>query len=208
MAQFIGFYGFLPWIEKEKLEPAQTKKKKLFTLLAALCVVIGAQAQTPLFGEGDEIVSLGIGVGGNYGTPIALSYEMGYMDLDSKSSIGIGGSIAYQHKNLNYSGSNLDKYAYTGTAIAVTGSYHYDLVEGFDLFGTVALGYSMGQISAKCNDVKGSLGDNFFYYGISIGGRYYFTEDLAAFVKLGATATSALEIGASYRFSVKSLLGK
>ncbi|MFI3324111.1 MAG: hypothetical protein SNI45_03030 [Rikenellaceae bacterium] len=182
--------------------------KKLFTLLATLCVAFAAQAQTPLFSEGDEIVSLGLGVGGNYGTPIAVSYEMGYKDLDSKSSIGIGGSLAYQHKNLNYTGSNLDKYAYTGTAIAVTGSYHYALVEGFDLFGTVALGYSMGQITAKCNDVKGSLGDNFFYYGISVGGRYYFTEELAAFVKLGATATSSVEVGVSYRFSVKSLLGK
>ncbi len=172
-----------------------------------LCIALSSQAQTPLFKAGDEIVSLGLGVGGNYGMPIAVSYEYGYLDLDSKSTIGLGGTIAYQHDNLNDDAGNIfDSYAYNGLTVAATGSYHYDLVEGFDLFASLSLGYTMGQISAKKNDVKGSIGDNGFFYGISIGGRYYFTDYLAAYVKLGATSTSALEIGASYRFSLMSLL--
>ncbi|MFR9524382.1 MAG: hypothetical protein SNH94_07395 [Rikenellaceae bacterium] len=183
--------------------------KKLFTLLAVLCVASSSFAQTPLFKAGDEVVSLGVGIGSDYGMPISVSYEMGYLDLDSKSTIGIGGTIAYAHENFNDETGNIfDSYAYNGLTIAATGSYHYDLVDGFDLFATAAVGYTMAQISASKNDVSGSLADNAFYYGISVGGRYYFSDDLAAHVKLGATATSFLEVGVSYRFSVKSLLGK
>lgn len=158
--------------------------KKIYVLIAALVVAAtSVQAQAPQFAKGDEVVSLGVGFGHNL-VPIALSYEKGFMDINDKSTIGLGGKIAYQHKG-----------AYNGCTLAVTGAYHYDLVNNFDLFADLSLGYTVG-----------TVGD--FYWGIGVGGRYYFNEKLGAYAKLGYTETSYFEVGATYRFNLSSLFKK
>ncbi len=169
-------------------------------------MVVGVQAQTPTFAEGDEIVSLGIGLGGGavYGMPITLSYEKGMKNINDKSAFGLGGSISYQSKNYN-TANYYDKYGYTGMTIAVVGSFHYDLVDNFDLFASASLGYSMGQVVAKNDGVTSKAGENYLYYGINLGARYYFTEELGAYVTLGATPSSFLSLGVAYRFDLSSL---
>ncbi len=147
--------------------------KKIITLFAALLVVASVQAQTPNFGKGDNVATVGVGIGStNFNIPISLSFEHGVYDINAKSAIGVGGKLAY-------GGSS--------AILAVTGSYHYDLFGGnWDPYAELALGYSLGSYSV-------------FHSGISIGTRYFFTDSIAAFAKVGY-GLSWLEVGASYKF--------
>ncbi len=192
--------------------------KRIYALLIMLLIAINAQAQAPLFSKGDEIVSLSLGVGNsvNYGVPITLSYELGLKDINPKSTIGVGALFSYQHKNRGTNHYYYDytfnsvvcKSVYNGCVFAATGSYHYDLVKKLDLFADLALGFAIGNTTYKSEylfDSDTRRNDNYFYYAIGVGARYYFTDRLAAFAKLHVTPSSFIEIGASYRFSVSSL---
>ncbi len=176
--------------------------KKIFAIVAALFVAVSAQAQ--YLDEGEEIGSFGIGMGSRYlGMPLTLEYEYGFKTFDDNSSIGLGGLISYCGKSIDgYKALGYDKFKNRHLTLGVTGTYHnsFDLVDNLDLFATVGLGYSMGQYVAKVGSQKGKLADNDFYFGVNVGARYFFSEELAAYAKLGYSMAT-FEIGVAYKFN-------
>ena len=165
------------------------KRIVLIALLLFACPHIYAQR----FDNGDNVLSVGLGLGSSLGgrhyssTPgISLQYEHGNWDAGGPGVISLGAYLGFQgftysafgyHQKLNY------------TIIGIRSSYHYNGIhsEDVDVYGGLMLSYNIASYS---NDFPSSYGyANDYGSGVGltlyIGGRYYFTDNVAAFLELG-----------------------
>lgn len=176
--------------------------KRIFTLVASvLCLASVASAQN--FENGTQVASVGIGVGGSYGTPITAQYEKGVYDISGNQAIGVGGFLGYGASSEDFM---YGEFKYSNLLIAVTGNYHYS-VKAFDLYGGLRLGYNVASASTEWKDPSDeslyggsySASSGGFIYTIHIGARYYFNDNFAAMAELGYGIAN-LNIGVSYKF--------
>jgi hypothetical protein len=108
----------------------------------------------------------------------------------------------------NYAGLTYGyTYDYTGLAIAGRFGYHPDLgVKNLNVSATLALGYYLYTGKATYNDwpATGALKpdpDNYsqLYLGINFGARYFFTNNIGAFLELGYSALSFATAGVAFK---------
>jgi len=187
------------------------KKTLLLMLLAAFA--IGARAQK--FQKGTNIVSAGIGLGssilsysGASQTPaINLQYERGVWDVGGPGVISLGGYAGY--KGYDYSGK-VSTYSYSQkwhyTVIGARSAYHYHgfKSDNLDVYGGLMLAYNILKYSYTDNSPSGSYSASGSYgstVGLSLylGGRYFFTDNIAALLELGY-GVSYLNIGIALKF--------
>jgi hypothetical protein len=194
-----------------------TSVRKLLVLLT-LCTLqpIVTNAQ---FEVGDNVVGLGVGIGGHYNayssyssqTPaLGLYYEMGLTDL-GPGVLGLGGfvgykSLAYRSRAMFGPGFDYD-WRWTYVIIGVRGAWHYNEWHGIpelDTYGGLMLSYN----SVKWTDdtrypegyaVSGTYGSSGVGFTAFLGGRYYFTPQLGAQLELGY-GISILSLGVVYKF--------
>lgn len=185
--------------------------KKLFTLmLAALFAIPVIKAQESTFNMDDKVVSLGIGIGRTFGTglyttgrvpPVSISYEQAVVeDVLEKGVIGVGGYLAYSSYRYEYAlfGSEWG-WNYTNIIAAAQGAFHYPLVDKLDTYAGVLLGYRIST-SSEFGDVpsgSSSASGGIVFSGY-LGGRYYFTDNLAGFVQVGY-GIAYLTLGISFK---------
>lgn len=184
--------------------------KKTLTLVAILCsfTLLGVSQNT--FNKGDKVLNAGIGIGNALYTgsgytsktpPLSLSFEMGVKDelFDEKSSLGIGGYIGYSSAKWEYSGWG---WKYTNFIIGARGVGHYQLIDKFDTYTGLLLGYDIVS-SKEIGTIPGmggySASSSSFIWAWFVGGRYYFTDNLAGMAELGY-GISYLTLGISYKF--------
>ncbi len=172
--------------------------KKTATLILALFLFTGLMAQNPIFLKGDKVVNVGIGIGSTlyassyYHTkipPISGSFELGFMDgVLEKGSIGLGGYLGLSAAKWEspYLGGSYG-WNYTNFILGARGAFHYPLIEKFDTYAGVLLGYNI--VSSKYfGDPSWSVGSaatSSVVYAGFVGGRYYFSEKIGAMVELG-----------------------
>ena len=180
------------------------------TLMVFLfCVVFGAGVNAQnAFSKGDQNINLGVGIGSVLGgsgykttlPPVSISYEYGIKDqlFDDKSSLGIGAYLGYASNKYEWPGNYGWKYNYT--IVGVRGALHYQLIDNFDTYGGLMLGYnivsssSYGDWGTTVNTAAGSaLGWSLF-----LGGRYFFTDKIGAFAELGY-GIAYLQLGVSFK---------
>lgn len=188
--------------------------KKL--LLVAICVLASSAAafSQNTFKKGDKVVNLGIGLGNTLHSgsgmstkipPVSGSFEYGVKDnlFDDKSSLGVGAFVGYASSEYKQTiiGHNSTKLKYSDVILGLRGALHYQLVEKLDTYAGVSLGYDIVSTS-----VSNSNHENFanadsssFFAGVYLGGRYYFTESLAAMAEVGYDI-AALRLGIAYKF--------
>ncbi|PKP53661.1 MAG: hypothetical protein CVT92_02770 [Bacteroidetes bacterium HGW-Bacteroidetes-1] len=183
-------------------------KKIIMAAVAFLMIAGTMQAQENMFGKDDKVVNLGIGLlsgfysGSFYSSktpPISISFEQGIKDgvLDV-GSIGVGGYLGYTSAKWEYLGFG---WKVSNFIIGARGSFHYPLVDKLDTYAGVLLGYNV--VTSK--ETGNLLGGN--YSGSSsgvifsgyVGGRYYFTDNIAAMVELG-TGIAYFNIGVAFKF--------
>lgn len=183
----------------------------IITLIAVQQVRAGGNFQT-----GDNVITAGIGVGGNYGVysnasgspGIGLAYELGYWDVGGPGVVSLGGYLGYKSYGFDgsYFGSTYSQ-KWTYTVIGFRSAYHYnglDLGE-FDPYGGVMLGYNVLKYKYSSSNGLNEVFLNQKTYGsrlalsMYIGGRYYFTNQLGVFAELGY-GVSNLTIGGCYKF--------
>ncbi|MCB8999431.1 MAG: hypothetical protein H6540_05095 [Bacteroidales bacterium] len=168
------------------------KKIIVFLLVCALSVPF-LSAQESMFGVGDKVVNLGIGLGSTLysGTyykssvpPVSFSFEKGIKDgvLD-KGVIGVGAYLGYSAYKWEYLGYG---WKYSNLIIGARGSFHYPLVDKLDTYAGVLLGYNI----ATSKEFGTTIGvDPYSGGGLVlsgyIGGRYYFNDKFAAMAELG-----------------------
>ena len=191
--------------------------KKFFALAVAMVVALGASAQIQ---KGEKIVGANIGFGNSAYTvdggfsniliPITIEGEYGIAEdlfgVDGLS-LGVGPQISYTKANIDYSkhfdGANVGV-KNSDLIIAAKGYFHYNVVnvDKLDTYAALALGYD--RLSSKnygdwggYEMVEGAGGD--FFFGVSVGARYWFQENLAANLEAGY-GLSWLKLGVNFKF--------
>lgn len=147
-------------------------------------------AQT--FTEGTSVIQLGAGIGSDFGLPLGASYEYGISD-----KIGVGAYAGYASKSYS-PGFNSD-YKVTYMIFGAKANYHFYQTDKLDTYGGILLGYNSAKVTFDNQN-------NFFtapnyggvVYGGTVGARYYFTNNIAAFGELGY-GIGYLTIGLAYK---------
>lgn len=183
-------------------------KRVLLTLVTAL-LFFQLSAQDNLFVKGDKVLNLGIGLGSiGWGTgyantmlPLSASFEVGILDnVADVGSIGIGGLIGYSGYKYE---AGVWQWKYTDLIIAARGNFHYPLVDKLDTYAAVSLGYESITVKETGDGTifpggYSTLGSGVFF-GVTAGGRYYFSENFAAMAELGYGITW-LTLGVALKF--------
>ncbi len=165
-------------------------------LLAGSTLSFGQNA----YKKGDRVVTAGIGLGGLggvYGSTtlpaINVGYESGFED---KISIGGLAGIAGSSQDYGWGG----KYSYTYIIIGARGAYHFlENNEKIDAYAGLMLGYNI--VSASYSGPSAynvSASGSYLALGGFVGGRYYFTPQLAGFAELGY-GIGLLNLGVTYK---------
>ncbi len=149
------------------------KKIILLSFIFAVAMMFNSgDLSAQSFNKGDINVGAGIGLGSRFGggLPIAIHGEYGITDA-------ISGGVYAAFVSHSY---------WTYTVIGVRGAYHFnellDLSDELDVYG----GLTILNTSVKADGIGrlGGVGSG-LDFGIYIGGRYYFTDNIAAYAELG-----------------------
>jgi len=183
-------------------------RNKIVMILLATAFIGSASAQE--FKTGDNVLSLGLGIGstlGSYGyssqTPaISIQYEHGQWDVGGPGTISLGGYLgfkSFKYESFDYS----EKWNYT--VIGIRSAYHYNglKVEHLDVYGGLMLSYDIVSYSFESSNplwdpYKGDYA-NSIGLSLYVGGRYYFSSNISGFLELGY-GVSYLNIGGCYKF--------
>jgi hypothetical protein len=188
--------------------------KAFGVLLLSASVPLSASAQ---FDEGDNVLGVGVGIGGNYGIgftgngvsqspAIALHFDHGMGDL-GPGTWGLGGFVGYKsykysYDNIYYFNNYTSSYKWTYTVIGARGTWHYNEWHGndkLDTYGGLMLAYRAASFK---DETKYPAGVSAFsegsYSGITlsglIGARYFFTDKIGAYLEAGF-GVSVLQLG-------------
>ncbi len=194
------------------------KKAIIISLVAVIIFVFDMQfinAQPcgrsfiPNFIKDKTDLSFGIGFGthmrysGAYTTVPLFSANIDHALRDDigPGIIGVGGYIGYEQFRDEYAGGEYG-FNYASVIFQGRGTYHYQFFENFDTYAGIGLGLRYVNSSEfgihPANDgiephdgVRPSA-------SIFIGGRYFFTETVAAFAEAGI-GVSFLTLGVTFR---------
>lgn len=179
--------------------PSMTKILPLVLLLSSLSSSIlsaqGEQEEKKERIQSTPVLNIGVGFSG-WGIPVYASCEF---SAGKNFNIGVGGS--YQSSSESYTGSlYASRWTHTIIGLSVSGKYYVNDVlkipSEFDLYGGAALGYYLWKtelVDSESNrsDVYSGPGSGGFGIGLLIGGRYYFSDNLALNVEVGGNTVMA-----------------
>ena len=174
------------------------KKYLVLAVAVSFFAVVHTSAQESAFRQNDNVVSLGVGFGGNlysgYGytrshfsrmPTFSLSYERCIIAnlFNDQSSIGVGGLVGYTSAKYDYSDWGCKS---TDLMIGARGAFHYTFVDRLDTYAGIMLGYNIN--TWKWNGVGYELsksGSSGLAYSVFAGARYYFADAFAVFAEFG-----------------------
>ncbi|MDD5570441.1 MAG: hypothetical protein PHD97_04705 [Bacteroidales bacterium] len=128
---------------------------------------------------------------------IYLNGEQGIIDIKKVGVISAGGETAFRHVSLSYIDTKWDEF-YIGTR----GTFHLSLlkVKNLDVYGGLSIGI---RFYSEPKWVKGYYKETETrtspYYGIFVGGRYYFNKNFGVFSELGYEITF-IKFGFVFKF--------
>jgi hypothetical protein len=179
--------------------------RKFFCTIIVI-FIFSANGTSQTFQQGDNVINVGIGLGsaldaGNGKPNIGFnaSYERGIWEAGPGlvSLGGYAGRVSFKDDGPGYE----QKWNYT--VIGVRGAWHYTELnhEKIDVYAGVMASYNIvdysyesSGFSATSDSYSNSLGGSVF-----AGGRYYFTNNIAAFVEIGYGATF-FNAGIAFKF--------
>ncbi|MDR0796150.1 MAG: hypothetical protein LBE79_08905 [Tannerella sp.] len=190
-------------------------KKKMF-LAIAICLIAAVQAaaQDSYFNQDDNVVSLGLGLGGTlysgYGysgngfsrmPAFSLSYERCIIDnlFNEQSALGVGGLIGYTSAKYNYNLVGGRGWKSTDVMIGARAALHYAFIDQLDTYAGIMAGYNVNSWKWNGDGTTHTSGSSGLTYSLFAGGRYYFSDSFAAFAELGYGYTF-LNAGLSVKF--------
>ena len=130
--------------------------------------------------------------------PISVSAEYGLPKLP----LSIGGYFGITGYDEEISSSS----SYKGTLIGLgaKASWHFNFLKNLDTYASLVLGYLIYNEEVKTTILGTTVTDGYdlstFYYGFNLGARYFFTNNIGAYVELGYSAVSVVSAGLSLKF--------
>lgn len=190
--------------------------KKLTTGLVLAFIALSPLCNGQAFQKGTNVVAVGIGLGssilnysGSSASPaISISYENGAFEAGDNGVISLGGYLGTKSYKYSYGeGSYSYKEKWSYTIVGVRGAYHYTGLsnEKIDVYGGVMLSYNILKYKYTDNEGNSDSYSNGGSYGSAagftafLGGRYYFTDNIAAMAELGY-GVSYLTLGLAFKF--------
>ncbi len=171
--------------------------KKIVFLIIALAVTTLTFGQRVEKGETQINAGVGFSTGG-WGMPVYAGFDFGV-----HPDITVGGVLSYMQKTYNY-GHN---YKNTGRwfGLGAKGDYHFNTIlnipNEWDVYAGLTLAYNHFSYSDDWDSGYTSYDNSGIGFGIQIGGRYYFSDNLGINLELGgASIASGGKIGISFKF--------
>jgi hypothetical protein len=191
-------------------------KKGVLILVLAAAAAGGAFAQTwyesyaPGIDESKVFINAGIGYGFSAYSlgvpPISVSADF---KLPINLPITVGGTAAISTWNYSTSAgiSNSDiDVTYVNIGFGVRGAYHFNFVENLDTYAGLTLGYVIQTADVTYGSAYDNIpktdypGISFFLFGVNVGGRYFFTKNIGAYLELGYSGLQVVSAGLSVKF--------
>jgi hypothetical protein len=174
--------------------------KRLTLLMVLIMISVSALVAQPAFRKGDNLISAGLGIGlaGAYGTS-TLPPIFGMYEKAIHPNVSVGGLVSFSGSSFEFIGG---KWKYSYIVVAGRGAYHYLIpdTKNLDTYGGVSLGYTI--VSSSVEGIKSehfSASGSYVFFGIFLGGRYYFTPKWSAMAELGYDV-GIIKAGVTYRF--------
>ncbi|MGF2414085.1 MAG: hypothetical protein ACQUYJ_17265, partial [Ferruginibacter sp.] len=121
--------------------------------MSFISVFISNISNSQSFENGTSVVSLGIGLGGNFGISnataspgISVSYEMGVTEVGDVGILGVGAYLGYKSLKYDYAYFGYAaEYKWTYMTVGARGAFHYTGFENdkFDPYAGLMLGYNI-----------------------------------------------------------------
>lgn len=166
-----------------------TLKTVVAVLLLTGAGISSAFAQA--YSKGDNLLNIGVGLGGGFGTPIGLSFEHGFSD-----QISGGAYVAYANKKVP---TGMGDFKYTYILTAARASYHFDLsVENLDVYLGAIFGYNIASAKWTGTGAVPGASAGGLIYGGHAGARYFFSEKIGLFAEAGY-GVGSLNVGLAFK---------
>lgn len=173
--------------------------KKIILSVLVLTAVVTVSAQNGAYSKGDKLLNIGVGANSYYsgGIPLGASLEFGVTD-----DISVGVNADY----LSHKYNAVSSYKFTALYLGARGSYHFNNLlninnDKVDLYGGLTLGY---RVFSWKDNYSNNLLDNSYgsgvYLGGFVGGKYYFSDNVGAFLELGAIGSTNARLGVAFKF--------
>ena|SRR5579871_4210214 len=183
--------------------------KKLFVLFVVASLSLSVSAQNK-YTVGTNVILGGIGLGSSLGSgfsygsqspALSLQYERGLWEA-GPGVISLGGYVGHKSYTYDFNFGSPYQYKWDYTTIGVRGAYHFTGldVDNLDLYGGLMLAYEALSFSDNETGVpySGSYGSK-VDLGVYVGGRYYFSPHVGAFLELGYSV-AILNLGVAVKW--------
>ncbi len=199
-------------------------KKHFSFLLLVMFLAFSSKAQNTTFEQNDKVLNLGVGLAGAYYSgiysnkipPVSASLEFCIKDelFNESSSLGVGAYLGYT--SAKWAGSGYG-WSYSNVIAGAMAALHYQFIDKLDTYTGLLIGYNFSSTTSVGGNSYSSI--NVFahesyllkgaeiavrplssiIYSWRVGGRYYFTDNLAGLLELGY-GISYLNIGVALKF--------
>lgn len=171
-------------------------KKNHFLLiaLAILLFFLPNKSFAQFEGEGSLVANVGLGLGthlGYGGFPLSISADYGVTE-----KITVGGFLGYNRSSRIFPGNF--KWTLTNTLIGARGAYHHPLIEEFDTYAGLMLGYNVISTRIEPNQPNALLSNSYAFLGGFVGINHFFTDQIGGFAELGY-GVGYLTVGVTFR---------
>jgi hypothetical protein len=187
-------------------------------LLLSLLGSASAQSSSSDFREGDNVVSLGIGLGSALGsftsnsrTPaLSAQFEHGQWEIGGPGTVSIGGYMGYKgfrnsgsFSSNGLSGRYEENWRYIILGLRSAYHYHGFELKNLDPYGGLMLSFNILDYSYSDNVSNfdynpGASYSNTMTLSLYLGSRYYLDSNWSAFAELG-WGISFLTVGMAYK---------
>jgi hypothetical protein len=193
------------------------KKFKFILVLLLLGLSTGgvfAQTWYDTYAPGIDNSRFFINAGIGFGV-LASGYDIGIPPISVSADfklpvdfpITVGPLVALSSQTYSWSlGSYGYEFTYTHFAIGARGMYHFNLLRNLDTYAGLVLGYVISSGKAEYTGDWGNVGKtdpvnlSYFLWGANIGARYFFTNNIGAYLELGYSGLQVVSFGLALKF--------
>lgn len=173
----------------------KTMKKVLMSFILSAAIIIGANAQAPLYVGGTQ-VNAGFGFSG-WGLPVFVGLDYGIAE-----NFTIGGEISFRVYDNTWSDAG---WKHTIITMAGNGNYHFNSImnipSNWDFYAGLSIGYSVWntkyEAEGNAPDYNGTGGSGLFLTG-QVGGRYFFNDNIGINIEFGGGTVAGGKIGVTF----------